>query len=117
MAQLLACHLDELAPGTVKRLVLGARAIAIVRCNDDVYALQDSCPHKGAPLSDGAVSVQRCELICPWHRFRFHLATGRSVTNPSVAVRTFSVHIDDGKVLVDLSRAKSESDAAPVQRS
>jgi nitrite reductase/ring-hydroxylating ferredoxin subunit len=82
--------------------MVGQRAIALVRCGDQVYACLDICPHKGGSLSEGVVSVPRHEVICPWHRFRFRLDSGASVTNPELAVQTFPVRVTDGQVLVEL---------------
>jgi len=96
------CRLDELAPGKARRVMVGRRALAIVRTGERVFACLDSCPHKGGFLSEGSVSVVRNEVICPWHRFRFHLESGASVTNPELVMRTFPVQIIDGQVLVEL---------------
>jgi nitrite reductase (NADH) small subunit len=97
-----ACRLDELADGTARRVMMGERPLAIVRCGERVYACLDSCPHKGGFLSEGWVSAARQEIICPWHRFRFHLETGASVTNSELVVPTFAVRIEEGQVLVEL---------------
>lgn len=97
-----ACRLDELADGAAKRLMVAGRALALVRVGERVYACLDSCPHKGGYLSEGWVSTKRNEVICPWHRFRFHLETGASVTNPELVVPTFPVRIEDGSVIVEL---------------
>ena len=82
--------------------MVGERPLAIVRCGERVYACLDSCPHKGGFLSEGWVSAARHEVICPWHRFRFHLDTGASVTNAELVVPTFPVRIEEGQVLVEL---------------
>lgn len=97
-----ACRLDEIADGTARRVMVGQRALAIVRCGERVFACLDSCPHKGGFLSEGWVSTKRQEVICPWHRFRFHLESGASVTNPELVVPTFPVRIEEGQVLVEL---------------
>jgi nitrite reductase/ring-hydroxylating ferredoxin subunit len=102
MALVTACRLDELADGTARRVMVGQRALALVRSGERVFACLDSCPHKGGHLSEGWVSVKRNEVICPWHRFRFHLESGASVTNPELVVPTFPVRIEDGQVVIEL---------------
>ena len=96
------CKLDELADGAAKRVMVGQRPIALVRNGEKVFACLDACPHKGGYLSEGWVSTKRNEIICPWHRFRFALDSGASVTNPEMAVATFPVHIEDGQVVIEL---------------
>jgi nitrite reductase/ring-hydroxylating ferredoxin subunit len=97
-----ACTLAELADGTARVLTLRQRKIALTRIGEEVFAVQDACPHFNGPLSDGIVSMDRKELICPWHRFRFDLATGCSVTNPDLKVPTYPVIVEDGHVFVTL---------------
>jgi NAD(P)H-dependent nitrite reductase small subunit len=101
MTKTTVCRFDELADGTARRVMVGQRPIAVVRCGDQVYACLDSCPHKGGYLSEGVVSTARKEIICPWHRFRFHLENGASVTNPELVVPTFSVRVEDGQIVVE----------------
>jgi apoptosis-inducing factor 3 len=102
MRTIKACRFDELADGAVRRVMIAERPVAIVRCGEQVYALLDSCPHFGGPLSEGSVSLRRHELICPWHRFRFRLETGASATNPDLLAQTFPVAVDDGDVVVSM---------------
>jgi nitrite reductase/ring-hydroxylating ferredoxin subunit len=102
MTTVTACRFDELTDGAVRRMTLERRTIALVRNGERVYAVLDACPHKGGSLSDGQVSAARCEIICPWHRFRFDLDTGKSVTNSELGVRTFPARVEDGQVLVVL---------------
>ena len=102
MQTIAVCRFDELTDGASRRVMVGQRPIALVRCGERVYACLDSCPHKGGYLSEGMVSVARNEVICPWHRFRFHLESGASVTNPELVVPTFPVRVEDGQVLVEI---------------
>lgn len=103
MTQIVACKHADLDDGGIVEVTAGPASIVVVRCAEQIYAIDNYCPHRGAPLSDGRVSVPREEIICPWHGFRFALATGKSVTNPEVGVRTFPVRVVDGDVVVDLT--------------
>ena len=61
---------------------LGARVvrtasgnIAVFRTeSDEVFALDDRCPHKGGPLSQGIVHGHA--VACPLHNWVIDLATG-----------------------------------------
>jgi len=65
--------------------VLGSRVvrtpsgdIAVFRTGDDeVFALDDRCPHKGGPLSQGIVHNKR--VTCPLHNFVIELKSGTAV--------------------------------------
>lgn len=104
MPQIVACRRTDLDDGDIRNVTVGSISIAVARCGEQVYAFHNSCPHKGAPLCEGSVSLRRAEIICPWHRFRFALATGKSVTNPEIAVRTFPVQVVDGDIVIELAQ-------------
>jgi nitrite reductase/ring-hydroxylating ferredoxin subunit len=94
------CALDDLADGTVKLVSVARRKVALSRIGGEVFAMEDACPHFGGPLSGGQLHVRRKELICPWHRMRFRLADGCSVTNNELVAKTFPVAVENGRVYV-----------------
>ena len=49
------CSLDELAPGSARRVIVDGVAVALVRIGDEVYAIGDVCSHANVSLSDGEV--------------------------------------------------------------
>ena len=49
------CSLDEIEPGTARKVVVDGQAVALVRIGDDVYAIDDVCSHANVSLSDGEV--------------------------------------------------------------
>ena len=52
--------------------------IALFRTEDDqIFALEDKCPHKGGPLSQGV--VHDCRVTCPLHSWVLNLDTGTAV--------------------------------------
>jgi nitrite reductase/ring-hydroxylating ferredoxin subunit len=48
--------------------------IALFRWGDEVYAIEDICPHLGFPLSEGV--MQTGEVICSWHGWHVRLDDG-----------------------------------------
>ncbi|HAA55982.1 MAG TPA: ferredoxin [Myxococcales bacterium] len=52
--------------------------IAVFRVEGNVYAIENQCPHMGAPLSEG--TLEGTTVLCPWHNARFNLHVG-SVTS------------------------------------
>src|SRR5258708_8036757 len=67
---------------------------------DQVYAVDNRCPHMGFPLSQG--SIQDGILICHWHHGRFDLASGGTFDQFADDVRAFPVLVRDGEVWADL---------------
>ena len=55
---LTVCALDELAPGTARKVDLDGTPVAVVRIGDQVYAIGDTCSHGAVSLSEGEVLEQ-----------------------------------------------------------
>ena len=68
--------LDELEPGTARRIDVDGVPVAVVRCGDDVYAIGDTCSHAQVSLSEGDVWCDEREIECPKHSSTFDLLTG-----------------------------------------
>ena len=77
---------------------LNGADIAVFRTSDDtVFALDDRCPHKGGPLSQGIVHGAR--VTCPLHNFVIELATGEAVAPDKGCTASHPVRVEAGMVL------------------
>jgi 3-phenylpropionate/trans-cinnamate dioxygenase ferredoxin subunit len=96
--------LDDIEPGTARRVVVGGVPIALVRIDDDVYAIGDICSHAHVSLSEGEVWCDERELECPKHGSTFSLDTGEPTTLPATQpVPVYETEVVDGKVIVSLN--------------
>ena len=83
--------------------VEGGEEIAIFRTGDgNVYALENRCPHKGGPLSQGIVHGDK--VTCPLHNWVISLATGEAQGADKGCTPTIPVRVVSGRVLI--ARAK-----------
>jgi nitrite reductase (NADH) small subunit len=74
-----------------------AGCIAVFRTADDrVFALDDHCPHKGGPLSEGI--VHGTSVTCPLHAWVFDMTTGQAQGADSGAVGTYATQVRDGRI-------------------
>lgn len=73
--------------------------IAVFRTADNqIFAIENRCPHKGGPLSDGI--VHGSSVTCPLHNWVFDLATGEAQGADEGRVRTYPVRVEDGMILI-----------------
>ncbi len=91
--------LDELQEVTV---VSGGRhgiAVFAPAGSDEIYAVDNRCPHMGFPLHKGTV----CDgiLTCHWHHARFDLASGGTFDQFADDVQAYDVVVHDDVVYVD----------------
>jgi nitrite reductase/ring-hydroxylating ferredoxin subunit len=74
--------------------------LALWSYGNQVYAVDNRCPHMGFPLSQG--SIKDGILICHWHHARFDLASGGTFDQFADDVHAFPVMLRDGEVWADL---------------
>ncbi|MTH99836.1 nitrite reductase small subunit NirD [Roseibium sp. RKSG952] len=80
----------------------GDMTIAVFRtADDDVFALEDKCPHKNGPLSQGIVHGG-C-VTCPLHNWVISLKTGAAQGADEGQTQAFPVRLDQGRIFIDLS--------------
>ena len=96
------CALDEI-PLQGSRVVQTANGdIAVFRTADDrVFALDERCPHKGGPLSQGIVHGDR--VACPLHNWLIELGSGQAVAPDQGCVRRHQARLENGRVFLKLA--------------
>lgn len=98
---------DWIEIGRIEQIPLrGARCvntpagkIAVFRTAENhVYAIENRCPHKGGPLSEGI--VHGGSVTCPLHNWVFDLATGKALGADEGEVRTYPIEVVDGRIFI-----------------
>ncbi len=75
--------------------------IAVFRTSEDrVFALEDHCPHKGGPLSQGI--VHGASVTCPLHNWVVSLETGKAQGADEGSVRTIPIKVEGDKLFIGL---------------
>jgi len=76
--------------------------IAVFRTADDqAFALEDRCPHKSGPLSQGIVHEK--SVTCPLHNWVLSLETGEAQGADEGRALAFPLWVEEGRILIDLS--------------
>jgi nitrite reductase/ring-hydroxylating ferredoxin subunit len=96
-----ACSLSELRAAGRQVVHLDGHVLCLFAVDEEVYAVDNRCPHMGFPLHRGTV----CDgiLTCHWHHARFDLATGGTFDQFADELRRFPVAVEGNDVLVDLN--------------
>ena len=102
-------RLDELESGAARKVEVDGRAIAVVRIDDDVYALGDTCSHDDVSLSEGYVEADDKAIECWRHGAQFDLTTGEPLTLPATRpVPSYVVEVVDGDVQLTISEVNDD---------
>lgn len=78
--------------------LLDGTELALFHTGGEFYAIENFCPHKGAPLADGQLHGPVVE--CDWHGWRFDLGTGACINRPHSSVESYKVVIEDGWIKI-----------------
>lgn len=87
----------DLLENTPHPVEAGGVKVVLVRQNQRIYALQDTCSHLGGPLSEGKVEGEG--IRCPWHDSCFALADGKVQQGPATCAQpTYDVRVNNGHI-------------------
>lgn len=105
---------ENIPPREGRAAMVGSRQIAIFNLGHTFLAVDNRCPHRGGPLSDGIVAGS--SVVCPLHAWKVSLGSGcvERPANAGGCVRTYRTQVIDGIVLVEwpANAATTEKEAA-----
>jgi 3-phenylpropionate/trans-cinnamate dioxygenase ferredoxin subunit len=93
--------LSQMADSKPIKIEKDGKNICVTRIGDEVFAVDDTCSHSDASLSEGDVTDHKIE--CWLHGAEFDLRTGEALTPPAVApLKKYSVSVDGDSVTVEM---------------
>ena len=101
------CKIDDIPVLGARRLPrkLGGDVAIFRNADNEIFALLDSCPHKGGPLSQGIVFGQ--SVACPLHNWTIGLNDGCARSPDEGCTPRFSVKVAGDTVHLDLNELDS----------
>lgn len=92
---------SELAPGQAKKVEVNGKTIALFNLGGSYYAIDNTCTHRGGPLSEGDVEGQ--VVTCPWHGAKFNITSGEVLGPPARAgVASYCIRVTGSDVEIEL---------------
>lgn len=93
---------EELRDGAIYKVEHGDRVVAVVKLDEEYYALDGVCGHAGGPLCSGEVDREGKILACPWHGWEYDITTGQCLFDDSLKQKMYPLEVRDGHVFVDI---------------
>jgi 3-phenylpropionate/trans-cinnamate dioxygenase ferredoxin subunit len=91
----------SLPPGKAASFNVEGTQIALFNVGGTYYAIDDTCPHSGGPLSEG--QVEGTKVTCPWHAADFDLKTGAVLSPPAFeGVRAYKVVVAGNDIQIEV---------------
>jgi len=102
--------LEAIAPRGARVVKTAHGCVAVFRtAGDEVFALDNACPHKQGPLAEGIVHGK--QVTCPLHNWVFSLETGQAQGADEGQVATYPARVDGGRILLDVAFLKNRTAA------
>ncbi|WP_299648300.1 nitrite reductase small subunit NirD [uncultured Tateyamaria sp.] len=102
--------LDDVPVRGARVVKTRAGCVAVFRtAADEVFALDNACPHKQGPLAEGI--VHGSAVTCPLHNWVISLETGLVQGNDAGQVATYPARVEAGRILLDVAFLQARSAA------
>jgi len=102
MGKIIAGKVTEISPGKMKKISIDGREILVSNINGVFFAVDDTCTHSGASLSEG--SLNGCIITCGWHKAEFDCKTGKLTKFPAKLrdLTSYNVTVESDNVFVEM---------------
>jgi 3-phenylpropionate/trans-cinnamate dioxygenase ferredoxin component len=91
----------ELEYAPMKGVVFDGKDILIVKAGTKIFAIGNTCTHRGCKLSSGRLQGETVQ--CPCHGSMFNVATGDVVKGPAKNQEpSYTVTVEDNEFSIDL---------------
>jgi len=106
MGLMTVCRTEEVpADAALCKRLPGGLSVAVAKLNGSAggfVAFENRCPHAQGPVGEGKLHGN--SIVCPWHFFRFDLATGKPVGMESsvMTLRRFPVTVSGGEIRIEV---------------
>jgi len=94
-------HAADLPPGQAMTVTVADKLIALFSVDGTVFAIDDTCTHRGGPLSEG--ELKDGIVTCPWHGAQFNVKDGQVLKSPAPkSVSSYPARITNGAIEVEV---------------
>lgn len=102
MGKIIAGKASEIQSGKMLKVSVDGRDILVANIDGDFCAIDDTCTHSGASLSEGALNG--CVVTCGWHAAQFDCKNGKLVKFPAKIrdLTSYKVSIESDNVFIEV---------------
>lgn len=101
MGKVVVGKTSDIAPGNMIKASADGKEILVINSEGKYYAIDDTCTHSGASLSEG--QLEGSVVTCGWHGAQFDCKSGKLVKFPAKIndLKSYNVVVEDDKVIVE----------------
>jgi len=93
---------DDIPAGKMRKVTADGKEILVVNVDGNFYAMDDTCTHAGASLSEG--TLEGSILTCGWHGAKFDCKAGKLYAFPAKIkdLNSYKVIVESENVFLEL---------------
>ncbi len=102
MGKIIAGKISDIPPGKMIKISVDGKEILVSNIDGEFFAMDDSCTHSGASLSEG--NLEGCTVTCGWHKAEFDCKTGKLVKFPAKIndLGTYKVSLESDNIFLEM---------------
>lgn len=102
MGKIIVGKTADIPPGKMIKVSIDGRDVLVVNVDGKFFAIDDSCTHSGASLSEG--KLEGCTITCGWHGAQFNCETGNLVKFPAKIrdLTSYSTIVESDSIFVEM---------------
>ena len=101
MGKIIAGKVEEFSDGKPHKVTVDGKDILVVNIDGNYYAMDDTCTHSGASLSEG--KMEGTSVICGWHGAQFDCKSGKLEKFPAKIndLKSYNVVVESEDVFIE----------------
>lgn len=101
MGRFFVCRKTEIMPGYMKKVSVDENEILVTNIDGNYFAIDDTCTHAGATLSEG--KLEDSTITCDWHGAKFDCKNGKLIKFPGEIndLESYKVIVESDDVFVE----------------
>ena len=101
MKKIFVCKTTQISVGQMKKISVDGKDIVVANIGGNYFAINDTCTHAGASLSEG--KIEDSTIICDWHGAQFDCKNGKLIKFPGKIndLEVYNVIVEEDNILVE----------------
>ncbi len=102
MGKIIIGKTTDIPSGKMQKVTADGKDILIANMDGSFYAIDDTCTHSGASLSEG--TLDGSIITCGWHGAKFDCKTGKLAAFPAKIkdLHSYKVIIESGNIFLEV---------------
>lgn len=101
MGKIIIGKADEFPPGKIQKITADGKDILVANIDGNYFAIDDTCTHAGASLSEG--NLKDSAIVCGWHGAEFDVKTGKMTSFPVKIkdLKSYKITLESGNIFLE----------------